>query len=211
MKKKWIISLLVIIGVLGWRGWWGKKSFDLKKEVKITEKISENKGVEEVIKNEVLEPVEEFRERITKKGFGDYITPQNSPISPERFWGYHTGVDVEYADDDKEVEIRSIADGKVLVSRIASGYGGVVVIEHKIKEETVYGIYGHLRPKEMIKVGVEVKMGQRIGVLGLGKSSETDGERKHLHFGLSKTNNIKGYVENKEELVNWVDPMMIIN
>lgn len=46
----------------------------------------------------IVLPIAEFEKRITKKPFGIYITPQNSPVQPERFTGYHTGVDVEYED-----------------------------------------------------------------------------------------------------------------
>jgi hypothetical protein len=33
---------------------------------------------------------------LQKKPFGIYITPENSPVQPENFTGYHTGIDVEY-------------------------------------------------------------------------------------------------------------------
>ena len=41
--------------------------------------------------------------RITKKPFGIFITTQNSPVQPERFSGYHTGVDVEYKDAEGRI------------------------------------------------------------------------------------------------------------
>jgi hypothetical protein len=46
-----------------------------------------------------------------------------------------------------------------------------------------------------------------LAVLGTGFSTETDGERKHLHLGIHKGTaiNILGYVQNSSELNNWVD------
>jgi hypothetical protein len=45
-------------------------------------------------------PVPGFPEEITKKPFGIFINPETSPVQPERFRGYHTGVDVEVVDVD---------------------------------------------------------------------------------------------------------------
>lgn len=127
-----------------------------------------------VITNELAEPVAQFKERITKKPFGIYITPQKSPIFHERFTGFHSGVDVEYQDVLNDVPIFSIADGMVVISEYASGYGGVMVIKYEIKGKTLYGIYGHLKSSSMLKTGVQVKKGEQIGILGTGYSSETD-------------------------------------
>lgn len=40
-------------------------------------------------------PLTDAAARITKKPFGIFITPQNSPVQPERFSGFHTGTDFE--------------------------------------------------------------------------------------------------------------------
>ena len=198
--------MVVILGV--W-GWWSQRESPVEREDEpLQEKIPETKVV---VEKEIVAPIDEFKERITKKKFGDYISPKNSPSSPERFEGFHTGVDVEYGDSDQEIEVRSIAVGKVVGSRKAQGYGGVVIVEHQIGDQILFGIYGHLKPEIMARVGEEVKAGQKIGVLGKDYSTETDNERKHLHLGLSKTNNIRGYVNNKAELDNWVDPLGLID
>jgi len=49
-------------------------------------------------------------------------------------------------------------------------------------------------------------------VLGDHESAETDGERKHLHFGIHKGSDIdmRGYVAIEEELENWIDPQTVI-
>ena len=159
--------------------------------------------------NELVPPTEEFLKRITLKPFGIFIDPTTSPVQPERFSGYHTAVDVEFDDVAEEVPVVAITDGEVVVSRIATGYGGVVVVNHVLDQQEVYGIYGHLSPESLVAPGTVVQAGQQIGVLGEGGTSETDGERKHLHFGLYRGSepNIAGYVANKADLANWLDPL----
>jgi murein DD-endopeptidase MepM/ murein hydrolase activator NlpD len=95
--------------------------------------------------NSLFGPVREFTSRITKKSFGTYVQPGNSPVSPEKFTGFHTGVDVEFADYPAEaIEIHSIADGLVIYSGQAQGYGGVVAIQHRLNDQAYVAVYGHL-------------------------------------------------------------------
>jgi len=126
-------------------------------------------------------PIAEFGQRITKKPFGIHITSQNSPIQPERFVGFHTGVDVEYQDVVDEVPVMAVCNGEIVLARWVSGYGGVVVI--KCQENFV--VYGHLRVGSIVKK-TNVTRGEQIAVLGKGGTIETDYERKHLHFGIHK-------------------------
>lgn len=158
----------------------------------------------------LIEPVSEFKQRITKKLFGIFITPETSPVQPERFSGFHTAVDVEYEDKPNvDIPVRSIADGVVALSTTATGYGGVLVIRHEIKGKARAVIYGHLDPASLPKLGATIKRGEQIGMLGEGNTKETDGERKHLHFGVRSDDdpNIKGYVTRKEELSGWQNPL----
>ncbi|PIS40806.1 MAG: hypothetical protein COT26_01390 [Candidatus Kerfeldbacteria bacterium CG08_land_8_20_14_0_20_43_14] len=62
-------------------------------------------------------PISNALSRITKKPFGIYITPQNSPVQPERFTGYHTGVDFETLPSEANINvpIYAAANGEVLV------------------------------------------------------------------------------------------------
>jgi murein DD-endopeptidase MepM/ murein hydrolase activator NlpD len=157
----------------------------------------------------VTDPIADFKSRITKKFFGTYVTPTNSPVNPEKFTGYHTGVDVEYGDVSTDVPVYAVAAGEVITSRTASGYGGVVAIKHTLNGKSVVTIYGHLAPSSLIANGKKVNPGDKIGILGKAYSSETDGERKHLHFGIVKGSaaNIKGYVSSKDQLSGWYDPL----
>lgn len=159
-------------------------------------------------------PIANFKEGQTKKVFGQYITPQNSPVQPEKFTGYHTGVDIEQAQDNTDVPVYSIADGEVRFVNSVDGYGGVIIIEYQINNETMTALYGHIRlSSASIKDGDQVKKGDQIAVLGTGYSSETDGERKHLHFGIHIGNSIdyRGYVQAQSELSGWIDPKNILN
>lgn len=161
----------------------------------------------------LTQPIDEFTSRITKKPFGIFITRENSPVQPERFSGYHTGVDVEYEDKpDVPIPVYAIAPGRVVHSGRAAGYGGVLVISHQIGNEIKLALYGHLDPSSLPKLGREVSVGQQIGILGEGGTRETDGERKHLHFAIVKgqTVNLKGYVQNKQDLGVWEDPLSLL-
>jgi murein DD-endopeptidase MepM/ murein hydrolase activator NlpD len=101
-----------------------------------------------------------------------------------------------------------------LLKEYASGYGGVAVQACQLSGQPVTIIYGHLRLSSISpKVGDELKAGQQIAVLGTGYTSETDGERKNLHFGVHKgtTINILGYVQNKQDLSGWLDPLPLLS
>jgi len=151
-----------------------------------------------------------WQARVTKKPFGIYITPQNSPVQPERFTGYHTGVDFETFSDEQNIDvpIYAICSGPLLTKRTATGYGGIAVQACKLNDEDITVIYGHLRLASISSgIGQELKAGDKLAVLGAGFSQETDGERKHLHLGIHKGTaiNILGYVQNPAELQNWID------
>jgi len=165
-----------------------------------------------VIKKTLVQPIAEFEKRVTKKPFGIYITPQSSPVQPEKFSGYHTGVDVEYSDVEDEVEVVAIADGIVLRSEWVSGYGGMTAIRHNIDGQDYIVIYGHLNPDNLLAKGQTVSSGDKIGALGKGYSNQTDGERKHLHLAVYSGNdiNVKGYVSSQEELSQWIDPLQFL-
>jgi murein DD-endopeptidase MepM/ murein hydrolase activator NlpD len=158
-----------------------------------------------------VEPVAGFASRVTKKPFGIYITPQNSPIKPEKFTGYHTGADAEYSDVEGDVPVYVIANGTISLSRWVSGYGGALVIRHIIHGQPAQIVYGHLDPTRLSKLGATVAKGERIGYLGQGYTQQTDGERKHLHLGIhmGEAVNLKGYVAQNTELSTWINPVSL--
>ena len=156
------------------------------------------------------QPISNSLERITKKPFGLKISPGDSPVSPERFSGYHTGVDFETFSEEQNVDVPvyAICDGQLAEKINASGYGGVVVQRCELKNQPITVIYGHIKlPSVIAKPGQQFVRGETIAVLGNGFSKETDGERKHLHLGVHKgaAINIRGYVQSQADLSSWVN------
>jgi len=159
--------------------------------------------------SQVVYPLRDFISRVTKKRFGQLIDPVTSPVQPERFSGYHTGVDAE-APDGTDVPVFAIATGTVRLVRAADGYGGVMLVEHAIASQVVTAVYGHIRLTSVTrKAGESVSRGERIAVLGTGGTAETNGERQHLHFGLlkGKSTSLRGYVSAQSKLSDWEDPL----
>src|SRR3989304_5956456 len=111
----------------------------------------------------IIDPVSQFKDRITKKNFGQYITPKKSPVSPEKFSGYHPGADVEDEDVTDDVPVVAVANGQVVASKYASGYGGVMVIRHVIEGRELFGVCGHLRATSMLPVARQGETGGQMG------------------------------------------------
>lgn len=158
-----------------------------------------------IVESKYSYPIDNFSSRITKKPFGIYITPKNSPVTPERFSGYHTAVDIEYEDVESDVPVYSIADGQVIFSGTVNGYGGIIAIQYP----EFIGIYGHLRPSSLLSVNTTISRSQQIAVLGRGYTTETSGERKHLHFAILKESKLdfRGYVQSQSQLSPWLNPL----
>ena len=153
--------------------------------------------------------------RVTKKPFGIFITPQNSPVSPEKFRGYHTGSDFEIfpSELNQAVSVKAICDGTLALKEYATGYGGVAVENCTLDGAPITVIYGHLKLASInISAGEKITAGDTLGILGADKSTETDGERKHLHLGIHKGVgvNILGYVQNSPALSGWIDPCLYV-
>lgn len=161
-----------------------------------------------------MPPLNMLRVRAIKKPFAMKVSPDNSPIQPERFSGYHTGIDFEVFDTERDdgggiVEVAAFCGGKIKEKKQTSGYGGVVAQECLVGNNAVTVVYGHLR---LLSVPAEansyVAAGDTLGVLGTHGSPETDGERRHLHFGIHRGSSvdIRGYVQSQTELKQWFDP-----
>lgn len=160
-------------------------------------------------------PISQAKNRMTKKSFGIFISPQHSPINPERFTGYHTGADFEifFGEENKDVVITALCDGTLALKEVVSGYGGVAVERCILDKQIITVIYGHLNLASVeTKSESALNKGDKIGVLGRGFSPETDGERKHLHLGVHKGPeiNIRGYVQKFSDLSSWIDPAQFL-
>jgi murein DD-endopeptidase MepM/ murein hydrolase activator NlpD len=166
--------------------------------------------IPEVIKEEQVHyPIDNFETGIKLKPFGIYIQPSTSPVQPERFSGYHTGADIEAPVGIEDVWVHAIGDGEVLSVKRVDGYGGVIQIKHDFDGDVYTALYGHIDlDSSLVDVGNLVSAGDQLAILGDGYSVETDGERKHLHFSLKPglDLDLSGYVQNKDELTEWINP-----
>lgn len=187
----------------------------LKETLLVPVDIPQNNNQEEKVKNDFQSPLDKATERVSKKPFGIFITPANSPVQPEKFSGYHTGTDFEIFPEELEmdVEVKAVCSGKLLVKRNASGYGGVVVQSCDLEGESITVIYGHLRLNSIkVSIGDNISVGEPLGLLGKAYSAENSGERKHLHLGMHKGSeiNILGYVSEQSALSSWLNPMLFL-
>lgn len=188
------------------------KFVEINSETK--EKVfEENLSINEEIqgeKNCFSQPLENFSERITKKSFGIYVTPQNSPVEPEIFSGFHAGTDFEISEDERDeaVEIRAICEGKVRFKGSVGGYGGVLIESCEYEGKKISVLYGHLSLSSISKkLNDPVSEGEMLASLGDPQKGETSGERKHLHLGIyfGDKINFLGYVKNQSDLSSWID------
>lgn len=159
------------------------------------------------------EPTQDFKSRAAKKLFGTYVKPGDSPVSPERFRGYHTGTDAEYGDIKADVPVRTIAAGQVVAAQYVDGYGGAVAVDSKIGNKSRIVIYGHLDPGRLPKVGQKLKQAEHFGYLGKAYSKQTDGERRHLHLAILRDDSLnwRGYVQSKSDLSAWLNPLTVLS
>lgn len=162
-------------------------------------------------------PLDDFALRQTPLHFGLHVTPDpdSNPIDPpERFTGYHVGLDVEVgaAELDKDVAVHAICAGPVVYSGFAGGYGGLVVQACTVGKQAVTVIYGHLALDNLPGHGAALKSGDRIAVLAPARSYGSDGNRKHLHLGIhsGSTIDMRGYVQTAEETRQFIDPMTVL-
>lgn len=211
--KKPIISILVILIVLIAFWFMGKKS-----EAPTVEISSEKKSepvAPKAIKTDYNIPLSNAERRITKKPFGILIDPKTSPIPGERFSGYHTGTDFEVFSEETnvDVEVRAICEGEILQKKKISGYGGVIIQSCILNGEEATILYGHVKLSDSpAEIGKIFFQGDKLSILGADGSVDTDGERKHLHLGIKKGKriDIRGYVSNKKELINWINAEEIL-
>lgn len=170
----------------------------------------ENLKTEELVSHQQA-PLVDFQLRITKKPFGIFIDPETSPVQPERFRGFHTGTDFEIFSEEleKDVEVFSVCEGEVIQINYVSGYGGMIIQKCTLEDQPITVLYGHvdLTNATQIKIGEIQPQNSFLAMLAPEKSYYSGGERKHLHLGLHKGNEIdlRGYVQEKIQLESWID------
>jgi murein DD-endopeptidase MepM/ murein hydrolase activator NlpD len=159
-------------------------------------------------------PVGNYVERNQYKMFGQYFDKSSyvgkESLFPTQYTGYHAAADLEFisGEENKDVPVYAVTDGKISFIGPVGGYGGVILLNMSNDSHTA--IYGHLKlSSTSLKTGDLVKAGQLLANLGKAFSSETGGERKHLHFGIynGKSSYFKGYETSKQAIQNkWIDP-----
>lgn len=101
-----------------------------------------------------------------------YITSGYGP----RDGGFHKGIDIGAPTG---TPIVAVADGRVLFSGSASGFGHWIVIEHG---PNLMSVYGHMYASGLlVSVGQDVKAGQVIARVG----SDGESTGPHLHFAVA--------------------------
>ncbi|HTK59991.1 MAG TPA: M23 family metallopeptidase, partial [Candidatus Baltobacteraceae bacterium] len=162
---------------------------------------------------QLVAPISDALSRVTKKPFGIEIHPETSPVPGDKFNGFHVGVDFETFPEEQDIDvpISAACAGPLLFKKQAQGYGGVAVQRCVLDGRSVSVIYGHMRLSSIEAVaGDRFIPGQRIGVLGTGYSAETNGVRKHLHFGIrdsATSTDIRGYVPKEEDEAGFLDAL----
>jgi len=159
-------------------------------------------------------PIQGFESRSHYKTFNQYWSKASyrgrEQLFPTQYIGYHTALDLEInpGEENQDVPVYAVTDGKITFAGPVTGYGGVILLDMANDSHTA--LYGHIRLSSLkVKTGDSVKAGQELAVLGKGFSSETGGERKHLHFGIynGKGQYFRGYESNETAIQSkWVDP-----
>lgn len=91
-------------------------------------------------------------------------------------WRMHEGVDIGKG---MGAPIRAVADGRVVESKAANGYGWIIVINHGSYQTA----YAHMYKKDVkVKVGDQVSKGQIIALMG--NNGQSTGP--HLHLEVRK-------------------------
>lgn len=156
-------------------------------------------------------PIENYQQNTTVKQFGQFIPAD----AEDKFQGYHTGDDIEVSDVNMDVPVFALTSAVLVKKQYVTGYGGVAILEFEDDDKgMLHALYGHLDINSVKhQIGDFLDKGEQIGLLGDHESAETDGERKHLHFGIYPYNNTElysGYVDNEADLSAWIDPSQFL-
>jgi murein DD-endopeptidase MepM/ murein hydrolase activator NlpD len=164
-------------------------------------------------------PLSQFSIRQSYKTFGQYIDKNfyigKTNLFPNQFIGYHAAIDLEIFPDElnQPVPVYAVGNGKIVYAAPVSGYGGLIL--ERLSDTGDTALYGHVKLSDLpFKVGDVVTAGTRLTDLGDAFSSETGGERKHLHFGIYKGTDLyfRGYEPTLSSLNNrWVDPKVFLS
>src|SRR4030042_2484743 len=175
MKKIYLILLILVIGIAALFYFLYPKP--LKQEEQNQSPIPENNEPTQNNNSEDNLPLARARERVSKKPFAIKISPDNSPVSPEKFSGYHVGTDYEIfpEEENSDIQVFAVCDGKLLRKERISGYGGVLIQECNLENQSVTVLYGHIKISDAKQtIGQSVSEGDFLTILGSASSPDTD-------------------------------------
>jgi len=110
-------------------------------------------------------------------GFAWPVSGRVTSAFGKRSHGYHDGIDIAA---ERGTAVHAAAHGKVIFSDQLSGYGNVVIVEHRGGFTTVYA---H-NDRNLVRKGAWVRAGQELATVGsTGRASSP-----HLHFEIRKSN-----------------------
>jgi murein DD-endopeptidase MepM/ murein hydrolase activator NlpD len=136
-----------------------------------------------LLSQKTVEIDENFTSKVVSPAIGKVISPYG-----KRGYRMHTGTDIKQQKTDS---IRCAFDGVVKRAAYCSGYGLLVVVQHKDSVETYYA---HLR-KTLVKPNDSIFAGKVVGMAGAtGRATTT-----HLHFEIR----IKGKPINAYNVFNF--------
>lgn len=126
---------------------------------------------------------------------------------------YHSAADYFAAPG---TEVYAVSDGVVYFSGAESGYGALVIVEHK--KDGLYSLYGHVSARRwLIEKGEPVTKGQLIGYIADTDEGYGIGIVPHLHFSMrlgapsdypqsGRSNWMTGYTTNHPVFHQFLDP-----
>jgi len=208
-----IFALLILCGGIAWYLYASKKSVPNNVQNNVPNTVVPvTPQTETPVVATLYYPMSGFDARISVREFGklvkatDVVSPCGAPFS-----GYHDADDLEVtpAEVNVDVPVYAVADGVVKQVSAVSGYGGLLVLGVTLKDQSYTVYYGHINlGSATLVAGSSVKAGQKLASLGAQCSTQTSGERKHLHFAMHKgaTVDVRGYVPTFGELAAWIDP-----
>ena len=163
------------------------------------------------------------RMRASEYGVGRYNEKRPGMYSTDLFKMAKGGRDIHMGVDIAApigCSVHAFYDGMIFMTGVngAPGdYGGTVITEHQLGDQTIWALYGHLSHSSvtLVKPGDVFRKGQVIG--WIGDSSENGGWNPHLHFQLSLERpercDLPGVVSEadlEKALRTYPDPRMVL-
>jgi len=151
----------------------GLKRIDYRVTKENGQMVREEWVGQEVVKEASPKIIIKGTKVVVGEGSGNFIWPSSGATVTSPFgqrWGrMHKGIDIVGSSS-----VMAADDGVVTYAGTMTGYGNVIIIDHRNGYET---LYGHLSQID-VSNGAVVEQGQHIGVMGnTGHSTGT-----HLHF-----------------------------